>query len=364
MFVRQPRIDVIGISSAFFKIVLAALLWCPMPATANDTPFLFAGTSIGLDVISPHDGKTIFDIYTGGELSIGRRGKVGEEGYYSFISRLRAAIHSNLLLSDQEYIDLTVSFGRNVFEAALLTSLIDNGSGSTYFNPSWKMASRIASFPNSSTVTLEYAGYIVRMPDEPEDHFHQGIHAVYRIDPSITLGYELMAGGSWQYYPEQPVYEQTGEAGATDRHDLVLNIMGTIDGFPGYFTEWGTSGAVSWRISNATLPVSPDFFLERSEDRFVAAIDTTVFTSPHRSWTIEGALSAEGTRYLCRPARNIDGLYRNEKLLYLAIGASAHAEWSPDLKAYLSLDVAFGYSLSNDPFLGGWYAKGVLALTL
>lgn len=344
--------------AAFSLFVVAVLLFAPVRATANDTLSLFAGTHIGFSVTSPAAGSTAFDVSAGGDLSLCRCGVLGEEGYYSFASRFQAAIHNDLVFSDEESVSLKLSFRRSVFEAAMLASLIDDGSGATYFNPSWKMSTELVSLSNDGVVSLKYGGYVAWLPGVPDDHFYEGIHAVYRIDPSITLGYELAAGGSWEYYYEQPVYVLPGEPGGADRHDLILDVTGGVDGFAGYFTEWAVSGGVSWRISNATFPV------DAAEDRLTAAIEATLFTSPHRSWTIEGAFSAEGIRYFSRPARSSAGVYGEDKLLFLEMSASARTEWSPDQRTYVSLDGSFGYSLSNDPFLGGWYAKGVLALTL
>ena len=106
-----------------------------------------------------------------------------------------------------------------------------------------------------------------------------------------------------------------------------------------------------------------DFFLEHPEDRVQVVVDTGIFTSPHRSLTIDGAIFADGTWYVSRPARYLDGFYGVDDLLLLDIGASARADWTPNQRIYLALDAEFGYSFSNDAFVGGWYANSTLTVT-
>ncbi len=305
---------------------------------ADVTPLLLAGTSVGVSVISPAGEEPEYDIYGAGEFLGGFRGLFGQDGYYSFTGRFQAEVHRERLFTDQEYLLFKLGFGQYSVEAALLTTLYDDGSGSTYFNPSWKLRAGLAEFSDGKTLRVEYAGYVAGLPDSPEDYFYEGVHLVYRVDPSIFLGYELAAGGGWEYHYEQ-----------TDRHDIVLDIAGTIDGLAGYFTDWTVTAGFSWRGSNTTIAAD-------SEDRMVATIDAEVFTSPHQSLTLEGTLSAAGSRYLSRT-------YGDGKLLFLETEASARAEWSPNQKTYLSLEAAFGYNLSNDPLLGGWHVKSLLTLT-
>jgi hypothetical protein len=349
MFVKHPIRSLV--------LVFAALVCGSLPAFAEDSTSLFAGTSLGVITIAQVREEVATTFFASGELSVGRRGSLMRERYYSLAANFRGTINNDLLFYDQEYISLKIGFGNNSFEAALLTSLIDDGSGSTYFNPSWHASVEMFSLPNSATVSVIYTGFLASIYGESDDQFYQGVNALYRVDPTITLGYEIAAGGGWEYYFEQQLYDQAGDLSDRERHDLVLNVLGTIDGFAGYFTEWAVTGGLAYRISNVSL-------LERSEDRLEATMDAALFTSPHQSWTIDGTLSAEGMRYISRPVRNIDGTTGDENLLLLDIDASGEAEWSPNQEIYLALSAVFGYTLSNDPFLGGWYAKAVFALTL
>lgn len=363
MTVKQPRKSHATTRSILYRLIVAATFVVLVPAAANGSPLFLAGTSIGLDVVSPIEGETAIDIYAGGVLSLGLRGLFAQDGYYSFAARIEAAIHDDLLFSDSEYLNLELDFGSWAVEAGLLATLIDDGSGSVYANPSWKVSTDFPVFSDSGDISFEYAGYLTYLPKDAADFLYQGIHAVCRIDPSIFFGYEFAAGGGWEYRYEQVVYEQTGEPGDTDRHDLVLDASTAVDGFVGYFTEWAVSSAVSWRKSNAAFPVEEDFFLDHPEDRLQVAVNADIFTSPHRSLTLDGAIFTDGTWYVSRPARDSDGRYGEDDLLLLDIGASARAEWTPNQLIYFALNAEFSYSLSNDPFVGGWYASGTLTLT-
>jgi len=340
------------------------LLFLSLPLIAGDMPFVFTGTSIGAAVSSNIDEKITLDVYGEGELSIGTRGIIGEDGSFSFLSRLSAAIYDDLVLKDQEYINLQLDFSDNRIEASLLASLVDDGMGSTYINPGWKASGEIAAFTRNRGISLEYSGYVAYLPKSLDDVFYQGLNVVYRADQSIFLGYGLAIGGGWEYRYEQAANRQEDGSGFADRQDVILDFVGTIDGFAGYFTDWAVTGGISLRKSNAALVIGSGSFLEGSEDRLSAVIKASVFTSPHQAWTLEGMISADGDRYLSRPARDAAGIYGDANLMLLDMGVSGRVEWSPDQATYLSFDAEFGYNLSNDPFLVGWYTKGVLTLTI
>ncbi len=345
------------------RLIVIAAFVIFLPAAVDGSPVFLAGTSIGLSVTSPVAGETLFDAYAGGELSLGLRDTFAQDGYYSFASRIEAAIHDNLLFSDSEYLNLEMSYGGWTIEAGLLAALIDDGSGSSYVNPNWKLSKRLPFFSDNSDISFEYAGYLTYLPKDTEDFLYQGIHGACRIDPSIFFGYGFALGGGWEYHYEQLVYQQTGDPSDTERHDLIVDAKGTVDGFVGYFTEWAASASVSWRKSNAAFPVDENFFLDHPEDRLQAAVDVNIFTSPHQSLAIDGSVFSDGTWYLSRPARNLDGRYGENDLLLLDIGVSAQADWTPNQRIYLALNGEFGYSLSNDPFVGGWFATTTLTLT-
>jgi hypothetical protein len=349
--------------SPFRSLVLSALLAIWMPAAAAASPVFFAGTSVGLDVTAPNNGDVLFDAYLSGELSIGLREALAQDGYYSIATRIEAAIHDNLLFSDSEYLNLELHYGGWGVEAGLLSALIEDGSGSSYINPNWKASKRVPILSDDGEISFEYAGYLTHLPEDTEDLLYQGIHAAVRIDPSVFFGYSLAIGGGWEYRYEQLVYQPTGYPEDFNRHDLVIDATGTVDGIVGYFTGWAASMAVSWRKSNAAFAVDKDVFLECPEDRLQAAIDASIFASPHQSWTVDGSVYTDGTWYLSRPARNLGGTYGNDDLLLLDIGISAQVDWTPNQQIYLALTGEYGYTLSNDPFIGGWSATTVLSLT-
>jgi hypothetical protein len=363
MTVKQPRKSSTTIRSILYRAIAAAAFTVLTPAVASGSPLFLAGTSISLDVISPTGGETTFDIYAGGDLSLGLRGILAQDGHYSFAARIEAAIHKDLLFSDSEYLNLLLNFRAWSVEAGLLATLIDDGSGSAYANPSLNVTAGLPVLSDTGDISFSYAGYLTYLPKDAEDFIYQGIHATCRINPSIFFGYEFTAGGGWEYHYEQVVYERTGEPRDVGRHDLVLDGSVGIDGFVGYFTEWAVSTAVSWRKSNAAFPVEEDFFLDHPEDRLQVAVDAGIFTSPHQSLTLDATIFTDGTWYVSRPARVSDDRYGEDDFLLLDIGASARGEWTPNQRIYVALNANFGYSLSNDPFVGGWYASSTLSLT-
>ncbi len=351
------------IRTTLCRLICTAAFVFSSPGALDSLPLFLAETSIGLNVASPETGDTTFDVFTGGALSLGARGIFAQDGFYSFASRIKGVIYDDLLFCDNEYVNLEMDFGRWSAEAGLLSALVDDGTGSTYVNPSWKLSAALPFISGNGEISFNYAGYLTYLPKETEDFLYQGIHAACRLDPTIFFGYELSVGGGWEYHYEQLVYEPTGDPSDTERHDLVIDASGAVDGFAGYFNEWAVSTAVSWRKSNAAFPVDQDFFLKHPEDRLQAAVDATIFTTPHQSLTVDGAIFADGTWYLSRPAREADGFYGEDNLLLLDIGASVRADWTPNQRIYIALDTEFGYSLSNDVFVGGWYANSTLTLT-
>lgn len=339
----------------FMVLLSATFLSVALHGFAEDNVTMFTGTSLGVTVIAPVREEMTYSVFTVGDLAIGTRGLLGSEGYYSFASKLKGTFRNDLIFYDEEYTSLKLGIGNTSFETAFLSSLIDDGSGSPYLNPSWNISTEVLALPNNAAMYVSYAGYLASTHED--DYLYEGVKAMFRADPSVTLGYEIGLGGGWEYFYEQAAYDQSGDSMGRARHDLVLEILGTVDGFAGYFTEWAVSGGTTYRTSNVSL-------LESSEDRLTATVDAALFTSPHQSWTIDGTLALEGTRYFFRPARKSDGLLGDDRLLLFDVNAFGKAEWSPDQTLYLALSAAFGYTLSNDPFFGGWYAKGVFTLTL
>lgn len=326
-------------------------------------PVFFTGTSLGVDVSSPTGGETLLDAYAGGELSVGLRDLLPQDGFYSITSRIEAAIHNDLHFSDSEFLSLELRFRNWSAEAGLLSALIDDGSGSSYINPNWMVSKRTGLLSNNSDITFEYAGYLTILPAAAEDLLYQGFQAAIRTDPSVFLGYGFQIGGGWEYHYEQLVYLSSGDPSGAKRHDLVLDAVGAVDGILGYFTGWSLSTNVTWRKSNAAYAVRENVFLEHPEDRLQAALDASIYTSPHQSWRIDSEVYADGTWYPSRPARDLEGAYGDEDLLLLDLGISAKVDWTPNQRVYLALSGGFGYTISNDPYVGGWSANTAFTCT-
>jgi len=170
MFDRRPQTAKSRMRRAFRRLGLLLLAAAPAAAAAEATPLLYAGAAIGLSFASPVYGEESVDAYAGGELSIGRRGTFGADGYYAVSSRFQGAIHEDLSFSDEEYLDLQMDFGAVAVEAALLSALFDDGSGSTYLNPSWNLEADIAALSDAGALSLEYSGYLACLPEDPHEH--------------------------------------------------------------------------------------------------------------------------------------------------------------------------------------------------
>jgi hypothetical protein len=122
----------------------------------------------------------------------------------------------------------------------------------------------------------------------------------------------------------------------------------------GYFTEWSASAGARLILSNATYFEAPDVYIDRSEDRVTAALDASIFTSPHRTVVLEASLFADQAFYLSRNARLSTGSYSTARLYVMDAGAAVSAEWTPNEVVFFVVRGNGGYTYSNDPFVRGW----------
>ena len=345
------------------RLAIAAMIGCTVAlAHASDGSWVFlVEPAFGVDMTSP--GEDWYDLYGNVGLSVGVRGGLSAGEYYAITSRIEARIYDDLIAVDREHIHLKMRLNSVSFEAGLLASIMETDRNQRYIHPNWRLGADIPVAGDDGDLELAYDGFLFSIPTTNGDLFFEGIRVGYRADPSLSFGYRVEIGGGWEYYYEQPLYTDGGGLSPELRHDVLLDLSATFDGMLGYFTEWGLSGGVGWRSSTANY-ATVDYLLTSTEDRIVASAGAEIFSSPHRSWTLEGTFSFDQTWYLFNPVNDINGGFGTQKLQVLDLAAGVRIDWSPIQRMYLVLAADGAYSLSNDPFIGGWYLDVSAGVTL
>ncbi|MBT3276148.1 MAG: hypothetical protein HN368_23570 [Spirochaetales bacterium] len=325
------------------------------PCVAADSPNLTLSvgpsafiSGLADDSASPASG------YLNTGIFLGAYDPFNTGSYSSFSAQVDFNLSDSLSFHDREYLHLDIELNKISLDVGILSSLIRSETESIFINPDWKVKADISAAGSSSLYEVGYSGFLLYLPDISENIFYESLRFMSRFDPSIFFGFSLSTGAGWENHYETPLYDQTGTPTGKMRHDLILDAGADFDGMIGYFSEWAVGGKFAWQQSNASLYISPSFYLDRSEDRITADINGSFFSSPHQSVTIEGSVFSDNTWYLYRTARDSEGAYSPERLYISDVGASARIDWTPNQEFFIVFSGNGSYIFSNDSFVGGW----------
>ena len=340
-------------------LVIVIILYAGLPIYADPLPpVVNLGLFVNPEFFSEPDGAVDNNWHVGLNAGLGWRVSVADGGYVSLQSDVTGLIFGGTTAQDQEYFRGRAAFpvGTNRIEPeiSLTSSALGFYGSDPFFNPQWSLGYRIFPGDEGSSVALIYVGYWVFIPEADDDVFHEGLRAVFSVDPSIRWALDIGAGWGWEDWHETDVYQSNGSVKEQNRQDWTADGSVGMDGLLGYFTEWTWETRLAWRSSNANLYLDPNLFLPDTESRINLSMESGLDWSPIRTLGLHVSAYADRAWYLERKAFDSQNELTEEHLKMLDLGGNFRADWTRSHRWYLFLEGSGGYTFSNDPEQTGW----------
>lgn len=234
-------------------------------------------------------------------------------------------------------------------ESVLSSSIAES---SRFLDSSSTLSYELDQLSDTVTPFAALQGGVLWVPHNSADSQSAGMRLGIRAEPSIEQSLTTAVSGEWERYPDQPLFDSSGEEQSAERNDIVAGAEITWRRLLGYFADLTLSLEPAYRVSNANRYFSSSSTLEeQSEDRYVAAAEARLSWSPVRQWNLLAGIENSARFYLERAALRESGSPTSETLVSNETTVTIGSDVTFNDALYFTFELSWSQLASNQASL-------------